>query len=148
MLSKYFKTFEFVPKDLYKKLGDRSMRYINPKLVIIVDYLREKYGRSITINNWYLGGKLQYRGFRPFITLIGSYMSDHKYGNALDFNVNGMSSDEVWDSITGELYKELLELGLTAVEDKAFTTTWTHISVADFEYYDLPTINGIKIIKP
>jgi hypothetical protein len=75
-------------------------------------------------------------------------MSDHKYGNAVDFNIVDMPSDEVWDKVMNECVDDLKVLGLTCVEDKAMTPTWTHISVANFEYYDLPTINGIKIIKP
>lgn len=147
-MCKHFKPYEFVPKDMYNKYGNKVMRWVNPKIVNILDYLREKYGKRIIVNNWKWNGKLQYRCLRPFDCTVGSKMSDHKFGNAVDFNIDGLSADDVWDKIMNECVDDLKVLGLTCVEDKAMTPTWTHISVADFsEWNDVKEINGIKIVK-
>lgn len=53
------------------------------RMLWTADKLRERYGRT-TINNWWWGGKNQYRGWRPFDCEVGAEISQHKFGRAGD----------------------------------------------------------------
>lgn len=125
-LTKDFYLSELVPKIIIEQFGDKGIWFINPKIVNVVQWLRDHVGRSITINNWHDGGSRDESGFRLPKTLTGGKLSQHKFGNAVDILVEGMSPIEVMDIITLN-FGVLNSLGLTAVEDVVFTKTWNHL---------------------
>lgn len=96
---KYFKVWELVPKDLYNKEGEGAIRVFSPEILEVLEWLREKIGRPITVNTWATGGSFQYRGFRPKDCNVGALNSAHKKGLAIDFDVKGMTAQEVRDWI-------------------------------------------------
>lgn len=149
-MCKHFKTYEFLPKRIYELYNDdRGLRHINPKIPLIMDYLREELGARITINDWYWGGDFQQRGRRTIESDVYKELSDHSDGNAVDFHVEGKTANEVRERILGDLCEDLKVLGVTAIEDEHYAPTWVHISVADFSKWNyLPQVNGIKILKP
>ena len=55
MKSKYFKIYEFVSPEVYKIFGDKAWQFIDPRLVETMNFLREVFGRPITINDWWWG---------------------------------------------------------------------------------------------
>lgn len=119
-ISENFYLDEFVPPTIYKKYGRKSTWFINPILAKAVQIIRTHFGKSVTINNWWGGGHYKNRGFRSPYTKVGVSLSQHRFCNALDFTVSGISSNKVRTFIR----KNYKELGLTAIEDGI---TWVHI---------------------
>ncbi len=120
----HFDIKEFVPKSVYDKYGDGAIKFIDLRLVHILERIREICGdKAITINNWSYGGKFQYRGYRPPECTVGALKSMHKLGRAVDFDVKGMSAEQVRQSIRDN-QDELLSMGLTRMESGV---SWVHI---------------------
>jgi len=94
---KHFKTFELVPKDLYNEDGEAAIHRFKPEILELLEWIRVQIGKPITVNNWHAGGSFQYRGFRPKDCPIGAINSAHKKGMAVDFDVKGMTAQEVRD---------------------------------------------------
>jgi hypothetical protein len=109
-----------------------------------MDTLREYFNKTIIINNWAVGGPFQDRGLRDSTSNVYDLYSDHSYGRAIDFNVEGMTDADVQKAILNEYADDLIILGLTGIEDS--TPTWTHIGVSDLSTWDFKLINGIYII--
>lgn len=133
-VSKYFDIREFVPKLIWDTYGERSAWFVDPRMIESMDWLRDFFGAPITVNNWHTGGRFQERGFRHPNTTTGGRLSQHRFGRACDFNVQGLTAQDVyytildyWDDVTVKTY-------FTTLEDINYTKTWTHIdirSVAD-----------------
>lgn len=146
MKSKYFDIRELVSKKVYMKYGGNSWQFINPKIIQFLDTLREELGRPITVNNWVFNGELQQRGLRAnkdpmVVNKSDYYISQHCLGNAVDFNVKGMSSDSVYQHIIDN-YADLYYRYITRIEDKKSTPTWTHVDCANTQS------NGLVVFKP
>jgi len=143
----YFKAHELVPPSVYKQYGEKSFRFIDEKILNILSFLRDYYKSPILINNYVYSGNLKNRGLRLEGLPFFKKYSCHSFGRAVDINVKGVPSDMLWEAVTGILSDDLKTLGLTAVESKEDTPTWTHLSVSNFKGWDIPEINGIKILK-
>lgn len=89
----HFKVQELVPPELYEKEKDESIKYLTNDILYSIEHVWKFFnmyypGRvQILINTWVWGGKFKYRGFRPKDCLEGALYSQHKDGNALDFDV-------------------------------------------------------------
>jgi hypothetical protein len=138
-LTSNFSLQEFIDPDTYKRFGTSSVWFIDPKIVTLAQFIRERLGKPCTINNWSSGGQYQYSGFRPPKCSVGASMSQHRFGRAIDLKVKGMKADEVREDIIQnfDIYKKV---GLTTIEDGAFAPTWCHIDIRDTE--------GLLIVKP
>jgi hypothetical protein len=145
---------EFVPQKVYEKYGDSSLWFVDPKIVNIAQLLREYFGKPMTINNWHNGGNFNYRGFRDdsfyyqWDSDLSAYkskrkgkLSQHRFGRGIDFNVSGLTSDEVRESIL-QNEEMWMDAGVTTLEDGAYAPTWCHL--------DIRTTNkrNIFIVKP
>ena len=51
MIAKYFKIYELVDPLTYKKYGESSWQFIDPRLIGVIDLLRLTFGSAI-INDW------------------------------------------------------------------------------------------------
>lgn len=140
----HFKPCEFVDRVCYARWGDNCMRYIDVRLPVIMDFLREKLGRPITINNWQTGGPFEDRGLRDATSGDFLQFSDHTYGRAIDFNVQDISDADVQKAILNEYTDDLITLGVTGIEDG--TPTWTHIGVSDLTGWGFKQVNGLYLI--
>jgi len=49
---KHFKIQEFVDRETYNMYGDSSIRFVDARIIITADKIREYFGKSMTINNW------------------------------------------------------------------------------------------------
>ena len=137
MKSKYFKIQELVSEDVYKKYGEKSWMFIDEKLIKVLDLLREHFGKPIIVNNWLWGGELHQRGLRANKDEIvankkGYYISQHCLGKAVDFNVKGLTAQEVYDEIIKNKDKFYL---ISRIENIKNTPTWCHIDVANTEKF-------------
>jgi hypothetical protein len=87
-LTKNFSLQEFVPPAMYKKWGDKSVQFIDMRIVYFAQALRDNLGMPIVINNWHTGGQYKESGLRAFNTPTGASMSQHKFGRAVDLKIS------------------------------------------------------------
>ena len=139
IVGEYFDIRELVPKSIFKVYGYNSIMFINNSTIEMAYNIRSHFNKPMLVNNWHLGGDLKYRGYRPAFTRIGSKNSQHKLGNAIDFNIKGVSSDEV----NFEIERNWKSLGVSALEDKDYTKTWTHVDCRNLVNKD-----NLKIVAP
>lgn len=123
-----FRIEEFVPRSIYNRFGDNAIRFLDFRLLQTAQKIRNEFGVPMIINNWHSGGRLQNRGYRTPYSSVGATYSQHKMGRAIDFNILGMTSDEVYEYIL-EHEKKFRIMGITTMEDKQFTRSWTHIDL-------------------
>jgi hypothetical protein len=123
-VSKDFALAEFVPPAIYEHFVDKSIWFIDPKIVQMAQFIRDRFGKPVTINNYLTGGNYQYSAFRDSGCTIGATNSQHRHGRAIDFRIQGMSPMEIRADIimNFELYRAS---GLTTIEGG--TPTWIHI---------------------
>jgi hypothetical protein len=126
-LNEYFDLREFVSRAQWDAYGEGVIKFLDPRIVDGMTFLREWFDAPITINNWHTGGRFQERGLRALNTTTGARMSQHKFGRAVDFNVQGMSAKEVFDEIIKYWNVISPHETFTTLEDVADTPTWTHI---------------------
>lgn len=94
---------EIVCPHVYKQLGDKAWRLFDPRLFAVINQLRGWIGKPFYVNNWSEGGNLDERGFRCIqcdtvrqaIKENRLYVSAHMTGQAVDFNVEGMTAAEI-----------------------------------------------------
>lgn len=130
-IKQYFSIKELVGKRTYKKYGERAWRFLDYRLLYALLIIREGIDRSITVNNWSFGGKRQQRGLRTIVQQMIKnyfyknklYLSAHLFGKAVDFDVKGMTSQEVRDWIVSN---ERLFPFKIRLEDKV---SWVHLDV-------------------
>lgn len=94
-----FKPQEFMPEKVYNELvaaGADPMIVMDPLIVYTIDKIRDHFKKSITINNWlFQKDGFQFRGFRPrWYTQTAAQYSQHYFGRALDFDIDGMKAEE------------------------------------------------------
>lgn len=140
-ISTYFSIEEFVPKEIFSKYGDKSTWFIDRNTVLLADFIRDRFGKSMTINNWHTGGSFNNRGFRVPDCAIGGALSQHKFKTAFDFNIDGITPQEIYKDIIDhqDMY---MKAGATTIEDISFTNGWNHI---DRRWTGL---DKILIVKP
>jgi hypothetical protein len=118
---------ELIDPVTYSARGARSIELMDMRIILGLQFLRNVIGKPITVNTWHKGGNLRLRGFRPEGTRTGAKWSQHKFGRALDFNVAGMTTQEV-HAVIMQHQKTLIERGwITTIEDARDTPTWIHI---------------------
>lgn len=141
-VSQNFKIQEFVPRVIFKTYGENSAWFIDPRIITLMQTARTETGESIIVNNWHMGNHLQNRGYRTPGTKIGAYYSQHKRGAAVDFNIRGWTSKEVFEWVM-KSPDFFIALGVTTIEDWKYTPTWTHL---DLRWR--PSSEGIVVVKP
>lgn len=139
MKSKYFKLQELVSQEVYNKYGELAWQFIDERLIITLDELREHFNKPITINNWLWGGTLEQRGLRankdPLVAnKKGYYISQHVLGRAVDLNVKGLTAQEVYNEILRNKDKFKYLKRMENIKD---TPTWTHIDCANVDEFKI-----------
>jgi hypothetical protein len=125
-LTENFILQEFVPKEIYEKYGETSIRFISEKLPTIAQGVRDYFDKSVTINDWKWGGNYNYSGFRPSNCGVGATNSAHKRGMAIDVKIKGIDSLEVQENVK-KSFDYFNSLGITSMEEG--TVGWTHLSM-------------------
>ncbi len=125
-LTDNFYLTEFIPKEIYEIFGDKSIWFLDPRLPIVAQKIRDLCGKPITINNWHSGGQNNYCGFRQRACNVGAENSQHRFGRGLDLHIEGMNTEEERQFIR-DYFMVLNPLGLTTIERD--TPTWTHIDL-------------------
>lgn len=139
-LTKNFSTQELVCPEAYELFGDQAIMFLDPKLVNLVQFLREQFGPTV-VNNWHVGGQYKESGFRMPTTKTGGKLSQHKFGRAADLKFTDTTPQEVYAQIMASPQR-FLNMGLACMEDINHTPTWLHVDVR------WHTKGGILIVKP
>ena len=137
----YFELREFIPPIIWQRYGEKAIWFLDKRIFLLADFIRDRFKNPMIINNWTNGGVLTLRGFRPPETTIGSALSQHRFGRAIDFNIKDHTPEEIYKDINDnfDIYSKA---GLTTVEDIAFTKTWTHVDIRQHNE------NKLLIVKP
>ncbi len=100
-IKKYFTIHELVGKRTAKKYGERAWRFLDRNTLHALLIVREGLDKAITVNS----GDRQQRGLRTNIQQLVRkkslknrlYISAHIQGKAFDFDVKGMTAEQVRD---------------------------------------------------
>lgn len=143
-VSENFYLDEFIDPYTYFNTEDNGLSLIDKRLFCIAQLLRDYYGKSIRINNWwsYYKDKIKHLELKTVIELIednetlskwsgirtkrtdvGSVRSAHRKFKAIDPKGNA----ETFYNIVIENAKDFYELGLRRLEDIKLTPTWLHM---------------------
>ncbi len=126
-ISEHFFLDEYVTPEMYKKWGAKAINWIRPEVLAVDEYLRNRFGVPMVINNWFVGGDRTQSGLRYPSASVGAGDSLHKFGVASDKQFEGKPStfyDEVRQDIIRHFAELYRPLGLTTIE--ADTHTWLH----------------------
>jgi len=98
-LKKYFQIYELVDEEVYSIYGERAWRFFSTDLLHCLLIIRKEANASITINDWYWGGKFTQRGLRHNLSPLVKgkkrpYLSPHVMGLAFDFDIKGKTAIE------------------------------------------------------
>ena len=124
-VSKNFLLKEYMPYKLYKKDGDKCIRYLDPKIVDIAQAVRELFDQSIVINGRFRGKTYKNSGYRNPRTSVGAERSQHKFGRAIDLKFYKLRDYDEARQIIIANFAMLSKFGLTAMEDD--TRSWLHL---------------------
>ncbi len=127
----HFDVRELVPPRVWElhEAGRLDARwYLQPRLLQMLKGVRARYGRPIWVNTWPGDGDLTERGYRLPSTDTGSTYSQHKLGAAVDFEVEGLTPDEVRADVK-ENEGAFYDMGLRAIESGDYAPTWVHADV-------------------
>jgi len=102
-ISPHFALQDFIPKEIFKRYKEKSIRFINPSIINMAEAIYNRFNAKVIINNWhnYIENEYYYNysGYRPPFCKIGSFMSPHKQGLALDIKIKGLSPEEIKEDI-------------------------------------------------
>jgi len=123
MKSKYFKAYELVSREDYKKMSDAKVWEIfDPNIIETIDIIKEQFPHgTMTINNWFWGGNREWSGLRTPNSKYYSLKSMHSYGKAIDAVFSQYTADEVRSFI---ISNPQLFLHVKGIETDI---TWLHI---------------------
>ena len=116
---------ELVPPEIYQAMGNNSLLVMDDRILRIADFVRDYFDVPVTINNWHGGGQFSQRGFRTQQQAGGADHSPHFYGRAADFDVKGMTADEVRKAIMEDSNHGDFSL-ITGME---LNISWIHLDV-------------------
>lgn len=119
---KHFQWYELMPSEEYKPYW---LILMDERILRTLDEIREYYGRPVIVNNWHSGGKFRLRGFRPMTGNVGAKYSQHRFGRAADFDVQGISAEQVRNDIRNGCFPAItcIEAGVSWVHADVRNTT-------------------------
>lgn len=135
-VKEYFSIHELVDKTTFNKHGERAWKFFDFYALWALLIIREGIGKPMTINNWKSGGRFSQRGLRTNICSIvlskvkqmRLYLSGHVLGKGFDFDVQGMTADEVRDWILENEHLFPFKIRLEhKISKTGKTINWVHI---------------------
>ena len=123
--SKHFQDCEFLPKSWMDTYGPAAMLAMDERILISIDAIREYFAVPVIVNNWAKGGAFSFRGLRTPGCLQYKPDSQHSFGRAIDFDVQGLSAEYVRGIILKEQARWPL---ITRME---IGTAWVHVDCAN-----------------
>ncbi len=124
MSLKHFKIYELVDRVTWYMEKEDAWNHFTPVSLTGLDNLRDFFNVPLTVNTWWWNPNgFQYRGYRPPSYAAGAQYSQHRIGNAFDFDVKGMNAQDARNKIIENKDDPLLE-GITRME---IGVNWVHI---------------------
>jgi hypothetical protein len=136
--SKNFYTKEFVPPEIILNSRVDPNWFVREEVVVAAQFVRDHFGKPMTINNWHIGGTLKYRGFRPPECTVGAKYSQHRFCNAFDFGLVGLEPEEIREEIIKK--HELFRQYFSTIEKD--TKTWVHVDLRYTGIDEIFEVNG------
>ncbi len=133
----HFDVEELVDRATFEKWGEKAWMFLRAEALYSLDGIRRFFNRPTWVNNWAVGGKLEWRGLRPSYCNLGELHSQHRFGNAFDCNVDGISAEEVRKAILENRDADGFKY-ITCLETEI---TWVH-----FDCRNIP--DRIRLVKP
>lgn len=127
----HFTIYELVDKETYEIWGDRAWMFLDPRALMVIDFLRKNFGKAF-INDWKWNPRgSQWRGLRTRKTDVGAEYSSHRFGRAFDITFEDISAYEVREWLKENWTEQLcieefgFVISITIEED----VNWLHIDV-------------------
>ena len=138
----YFELYELVPPNIYSRYHKESMKVwamFDERMLITLQNLRVRYGKII-MNDWYWEGKWKERGWRPWNTLTGAQLSQHKWGRAGDLIPVETDAETVRQDILKDPFHPDFEY-ITCLE---MNISWLHFDVRNHDKKH----DGVLLVYP
>lgn len=141
-VSPNFLAQEFIGKDHFNhlrskyeddsKLEHAFYRYIDRDTVKVAQNIRNHIDTSMTINDWFYGGKFENRGYREpsFYNNQRFKISQHQRGLAIDFHCEKYSPKQ----IRNKIIPHWKDLGFNRIE---MDVNWVHVDLCKTGLDDL-----------
>jgi len=137
-----FQLEELVCDHVFKKYGKTAWQFLDPRLLITLNWIRREIDKPIEINTYHWGGTDTQSGLRcNLCRLVNArtkkhmvYMSAHCEGQAIDFSVKGLTADYVRDWLVD--WKSFLPYPIR-LEHGDYADDWVHLDVRDALLMDL-----------
>ena len=110
-LKQNFSIKELVCSHCYEKFKESAWQFLSTELLSTLYTLRYViFDKPMTVNTWYNGGSLSQRGLRCNMCQLvrdkkSVYISAHILGKAIDFNVAGYTTEQIYDKIRKNIDK-------------------------------------------
>lgn len=132
---KYFIVEELVPESVFNLIGESALKLMEPSLITFIENMRIHFGKPITINNWKWGGQFSQRGLRTKDSEFYNATSQHSFGKALDFDIEGLTAQEVRDWVIENRKLDWVK-PIGFIEDEV---NWVHVDIR-------PTKNSVLLL--
>lgn len=131
---KHFKIYELVDKKTFETTPEWKLWVaFDDRLLKLIDFLREEFGVSITINSWKWGGDRQWSGLRTSASKWYSPWSQHSFGRAVDMRFKGITAPEIRKQLKEMMVQGKLDhitTSITCEENKGgVPISWVHLDV-------------------
>jgi hypothetical protein len=140
-ISPHFVSEEFISKDMHNDLVTKGINpqwFIRKNVVDFCEWLANYYHpKAIIINNWKWGGGARESGLRSPDSTTGAHYSQHKFKDAVDIKIKGVTPSEIRKVIIDNFTYLNITFGLSTIEKVEDTPTWTH---CDFRWTGLDTL--------
>lgn len=137
-IKKYFGIKELVGWQTCAKYGENSWQFLDIRLLQALLIVREGLKKEIYVNNWIKGGNFSERGLRSNVQNIvksntmsnNLYLSAHVMGKAVDFDVKGMSAEDVRNWIKENAHLFPFKIRLEHIDTSTNKPiNWVHMDV-------------------
>lgn len=138
----WFRLEEVVCPHVFNKFGYFAWSFFDDRSLRTMNMIRQKVGKTITINTWIYGGEFSQRGLRCIqCSLVKTatnegrvYCSPHIRGCAFDFDIKGLTAEESRQWIIKN--KELWPWPIRLEKD----VNWVHLDTAPVQTYEKITL--------
>ncbi len=122
-IPKYFTINELFPPSMIRRFPEKFLwGLFNPDLLRDLDAIRDFFGKPVFVN--YNG--MHCRGYRDCkdCKTVGASLSMHRFGGAVDFNIEGLTAEE-----TRRVIVENQNL-FTSIRRMERGVNWVHIDIS------------------
>lgn len=127
-----FKTYEYIDPITYAKYGEKSLWFMDSRILWTADAIREYFNLPCVINNYITAkdGDIYKESGLRYDTALGAERSQHLYGRAVDIKIHGLSADDARKEILDKQKTEPAFRFITAIE---LDVSWLHVDCRNTE---------------